>query len=459
MQTFLNSCNGGLCCSCQSFQARGRIVSKRAGLLILVGLLLALSVVAQEQSHGSKASAATAKAASIAQRAPESPAEEVFRSTSKGVFVIEVFDNEGKRISLGSGVLVGKNTVVTNKHVLSGGAAFTIRAGKFAAKATVVHVDADHDLAELTFVGQYEAFPMPLRTSESLHIGECVYAVGAPEGLELTISEGILSGIRELAGNKLLQTTAAISHGSSGGGLFDSQGHLIGITSLSLRGTQNINFAHPVDDLRSLESAGSRLNPASEESDPSDILIDFAHAEAAVDAGDYETALKHFTAALEKNPKPLARACIYLALSAVHEMMGNIDRAVMLQQKAVAVCSGDEKACQGISEQAGYSLVRYGRYKEAAELFQTLLIKDPRDWKALHGAALVALLTQNLNLAEPLLVEADQIHPNDYQVLGTLLIVYSRQSRCQEVAALARRLRALYPENEGKIAPYEKCPQ
>lgn len=191
-------------------------------------------------------------------------------------------------------MLVGENRIVTNKHVLSGGKSFRITSGTFSAKATLLHVDSDHDLAELKFDGNSGASPLPLRMSNSLHIGENVYALGAPEGLELTISEGILSGIRELAGNRLLQTTAAISHGSSGGGLLDAQGRLIGITSLSLRESQNINFAHPVDDLRSLENSGAQLGISTEKGDFSDVIIDFGHGEAALDAGDYEGALKYY---------------------------------------------------------------------------------------------------------------------------------------------------------------------
>ena len=79
------------------------------------------------------------------------------------------------------------------------------------------------------------------------NIGEVTFALGAPFGFDLTISEGILSGKREDETEKTeyLQTTAAISPGSSGGGLFNSQGELIGITTLQVRPAQNLNFALP----------------------------------------------------------------------------------------------------------------------------------------------------------------------------------------------------------------------
>jgi S1-C subfamily serine protease len=83
-------------------------------------------------------------------------------------------------------------------------------------------------------------------------VGERVYAIGAPEGLELTISEGLVSGLREYENVRVIQTSAAISHGSSGGGLFDVNGRLIGITTFSLKEGQNLNFALPGEWIQAL---------------------------------------------------------------------------------------------------------------------------------------------------------------------------------------------------------------
>ena len=87
-----------------------------------------------------------------------------------------------------------------------------------------------------------------VRRFDSLRIGEAVFAIGNPQLLDRTLSDGLLSGKRIRAEQRLLQTTAPISPGSSGGGLFDSRGNLIGITTSSLRNAQNINFAIPAED-------------------------------------------------------------------------------------------------------------------------------------------------------------------------------------------------------------------
>ncbi len=98
-----------------------------------------------------------------------------------------------------------------------------------------------------------------------MKVGERAYAVGAPEGLELTLSEGLVSGLREVDDVRVIQTSAPISHGSSGGGLFDSEGRLIGVTTFFLKEGQNLNFALPGEWVLGLgeESAAHFLASAS----------------------------------------------------------------------------------------------------------------------------------------------------------------------------------------------------
>ena len=90
-----------------------------------------------------------------------------------------------------------------------------------------------------------------VRSYDSLQVGEAAYTLGSPVGLELTLSNGIVSGRRDEEQRHYVQTTAPISPGSSGGGLFDARGNLIGITTLALVGrerlNQSLNFAIPAD--------------------------------------------------------------------------------------------------------------------------------------------------------------------------------------------------------------------
>jgi hypothetical protein len=87
--------------------------------------------------------------------------------------------------------------------------------------------------------------PWAVVSTGKLRVGQRVYAIGAPEGLELTLTEGLISSLRDFEGSQYIQTSAAISQGSSGGGLFDTEGRLIGITAFFIAEGQNLNFALP----------------------------------------------------------------------------------------------------------------------------------------------------------------------------------------------------------------------
>ena len=86
--------------------------------------------------------------------------------------------------------------------------------------------------------------------------GQTVFAIGSPQGLDLSISEGIVSSVRESRLGPLIQTTAAISPGSSGGGLFNVSGQLIGITTFQSKTGQNLNFAVPADWIADMQTRG-----------------------------------------------------------------------------------------------------------------------------------------------------------------------------------------------------------
>src|SRR5262249_49670558 len=97
---------------------------------------------------------------------------------------------------------------------------------------------------------QAASFTRPLHgiaATDDLQVGQRVYAIGAPQELELTLSDGLISGLRQTEGGsiQLIQTSAPISPGSSGGGLFDQDGRLVGITTFFVEEGQNLNFALP----------------------------------------------------------------------------------------------------------------------------------------------------------------------------------------------------------------------
>jgi hypothetical protein len=175
-------------------------------------------------------------------------------SASKSVFCVIVYDKAGKPLAQGSGFFVDKKgKLVTNFHVIEGAATAVAKAsnGAFYPVEGILGVDKTNDLAVLKVSGSDFTF-LPLGDSDAVQVGDKVLAIGSPLGLEDTISDGLISAIRDMGDVSVFQTTAAISPGSSGGVLLNSKGEAIGITSFQLVSGQSLNFAVPIKYVRPL---------------------------------------------------------------------------------------------------------------------------------------------------------------------------------------------------------------
>ena len=110
-------------------------------------------------------------------------------------------------------------------------------------RAEVVSADRATDRCFLRVLDG-DLAPVPgLRDYASLAVGEAVFTIGSPKGLVNTLGHGLLSGLRRSEDAEYIQITAPVSEGSSGGGLFDDRGNLIGVTTFTMRNSQNLNFA------------------------------------------------------------------------------------------------------------------------------------------------------------------------------------------------------------------------
>jgi Trypsin-like peptidase domain len=175
---------------------------------------------------------------------------------ANGAIVTIVMANDERPIARGTGFLVrADGTIITNYHVIATG---NVAVVKFA-DGTILPVDGLlatdklHDLAIIKIHGK--TFPtLTLGNSDQIQVGDDVVAIGNPLGLELTVSNGILSGIRrdEKEDDKLLQITAPISRGSSGGPLFNMFGEVVGINAMYLEGGESLNFAIPINNAKNL---------------------------------------------------------------------------------------------------------------------------------------------------------------------------------------------------------------
>lgn len=190
-------------------------------------------------------------------------AREVAQKSFSSVVLLLMEDKNGQVLSQGSGFVVGKGVVATNFHVIEGA---TSGAAKMVGKKTffpingVVGVDKKRDLALLSVSG-LDRQPLKFAVEDEANVGDKVYAVGNPLGLEGTFSEGIVSGVRHLKDATILQITAPISPGSSGGPILNAKGNVIGVAVATFKTGQNLNFAIPSFYVRNLLTSKSAPKP------------------------------------------------------------------------------------------------------------------------------------------------------------------------------------------------------
>jgi len=212
-------------------------------------------------AHRFLALAAGAVAAAAASAAME-PAD-IYAIVSPSIWRVQTYDVDGLPLAIGSGVVIAPDTLVTNCHVLAKAKRVSVKKDKLTLEAKLEMWDPQRDVCQIK-ASNLNAPSVPMGEVAKLHVGQNVYAIGNPKGLDLTMSAGLLSSIRRDERDQvlLLQTSAAISGGSSGGGLFDENGILIGLTTLgSVSGdAQNLNFAIPVDWIRELPQRHAKLS-------------------------------------------------------------------------------------------------------------------------------------------------------------------------------------------------------
>jgi hypothetical protein len=205
---------------------------------------------AAAQPAGSQGESQAAPAGATAGAAAMS-AEDIFAAVSPSIGRIQIMDASGKMIGQGSGVVVGSGIVITNCHVVAEAWQISVKVGGKVLPGKVVVSDRELDLCSVNVAGL--AAPAVTVSGSDARVGERAFAIGAPEGLELTLSEGIVSSLRPTTRGSIIQTTAPISPGSSGGGLFNGSGQLIGIVTFQHKTGQNLNFAVPASWLSEMK--------------------------------------------------------------------------------------------------------------------------------------------------------------------------------------------------------------
>ena len=378
----------------------------------------------------------------------------IFRQAAPSVVLVYALDSVGEEIAQGSGVVVGENYVATNCHVLESAWNIKIRQTEtdetFSMSASRARTDEERDLC-LLFVADLAkppaAQPAQMAGARGLEIGAEVFAIGAPNGWELSFTRGIVSQLRDIDGESapLIQTDAAITSGSSGGGLFDENGHLVGITTLGSK-DGNFNFAMPAEWVA--EMLGEKIAAVSPPRAQ-------AQTESQISSGSLEWDI------------------LYDEADKLWEQ-GNYRRGISVARKALEVAEtsfGNNHKNTGKSinllgllyhKQGDYATAE-PLYKRALAIYEkTLGAQHPNTATSLNNLAALYESQGDYAAAEPLHKRALAIrektlgaqHPSTALSLHNLAFLYESQGDYAAAEPLYKRALVIFRETLGESHPH-----
>ena len=313
---------------------------------------------------------------------------ELVKRVKPTIVAIVTYDSSGVALTTGSGFFLRPGQVVTNLHVVRGARRGEVKTldgkGRVYPVAGLLDVDEEGDLALLSV-------EMPnhrARTSQLATLlpeeGEKIFVIGNPLKLEGSVSDGIVSAVRELPNiGKIIQITAPISHGNSGSPVFNLKGQVVGVVTIKVTNGQNINLAIGVSRVRQLHAGKRRLlaeiTMRDKSGDPSELLY-----KTGLDSlwlGNFDRALGYFENAVNKNP---ARAEAWVQVGFCKVKQGKNDEAIEAYQHAVILMPDSDEVRNRLGDAYYYS----GRLMEAIAAYKEAVRLRPQNAEGYYNLAL-----------------------------------------------------------------------
>ncbi len=301
---------------------------------------------------------------------------ELVRRIKPSAVAIETFDSRGEKLSRGSGFFIENDRIVTNRHVIEGAHRAEVHSSTgvvFPVKG-VLAVDAEGDIALLKIdLPNPPVRPLPLDKT-SPQEGESVVVIGNPLGLEGSVTNGIVSAVRDIPTfGRIIQITAAISSGSSGSPVVNMQGQVIGIATLQVTGGQSVNFAIPSERISQLQVASvmslSDLVATSGRNKRAKAVQFFRDGLSFLSKDDCEKALPYFEKAVESDS---SYADAWAQSGFCNEKLGRHAEALEASKKAVNLRPSAESYFN-----IGLASFYLKQYREAAEAYRASIKLDP----------------------------------------------------------------------------------
>lgn len=356
--------------------------------------------------------------------------DQVFDKVKDSIVVVKSMDSKGKLKEQGSGVLLASGRVATNCHVIEGGTSYKVMQGMQVSSAILYAGDRDKDICLLD-ASNITGKPVQIGTTKSLKVGAKVYAVGAPRGLELSLSDGIISQLRGGL-PPMIQTTAAISPGSSGGGLFDDEGRLIGLTSLYMKGGQNLNFAMPVEWISKVKPGPG--NGVSEPNQTGWLQPALAYEKSENWKGSLDWCEKW----VKSEPK---NAMAWLRLGSAYLGLGRYTDSVNALRQAQSLNPNVAETWNKL----GAAYVRLNRYNYAVDAYRNALKIDTQSAETWGKLGAVYVRLNRYDAAEDACRQGLRIDPKRVSLWALLGNSYTRLTRYQDAVDAYRQALRLDP--------------
>lgn len=316
---------------------------------------------------------ATAAASAQSATAQES-LPDLIRRVKPSVVSIITYDAKGGALMTGSGFFVRPGEVVTNLHVIEGARRVEIRTldgkGRTYPVTGSLALDEEGDLALLSVDLPPERIrPLELSTA-SPEEGESVFVIGNPLRLEGSVSDGIVSAVREVPNlGKIVQTTAPISHGNSGSPLFNMKGQVIGVITIKVTNGQNINLALGAGRVTALEPRNlqtfEQMAARNKGAQPPEAVAEWWYRSGlnSLWLGNYDSALNYFETAVVKNP---SRADAWIQVGYCKVKQGKNNEAIKAYLRAISLRPNSVEAYNKLGDAYYYA----GRFTEAIAAYE-----------------------------------------------------------------------------------------
>ena len=292
----------------------------------------------------------------------------IIKRVEPSIVVILTFNQQGQMVGQGTGFFVSEEgDVITNHHVLQQAARAEVRThdGKAYAVKRILGDDKPGDLVRVSLdIPPGVARPLPVSLSYP-KVGERIFVIGTPLGLEKTVSDGIVSALREIPGfGTVVQVTAPISQGSSGSPVVNMKGEVVGVATFFVVAGQNLNFAIPGERIVKLSLGEGKLLAEWESVGRDEKL---AQGEELYQRGlrhlwaeDCENAIRFFVESLKTNPELEAA---YFQIGYCLANLGRYDQTIEVYKRALRIKPDDADVYNNLC--VSYNML--GRYDEAIE--------------------------------------------------------------------------------------------